>query len=284
MQMPSDPSERIFWGFILSGFILVALVAFMQGHRDLTRQQFRRLFSFRYWWTRDTFVDVGLLCSNGLLKLFLLVPLLGAQLAIALMFARALANGFGDAPQLFLGGFWIIALYSLVFFVLEDASRFGLHLALHKLPLLWHFHKVHHSAEHLTPLTLYRIHPVEMTLYYFRSMLVFGVVTGVFIYLFGPQLSAWEILGVDALGFLFNLAGANLRHSPIWLSFGKLEKWLISPAQHQIHHSAAPEHKDLNFGVCLSCWDRLLGTWQAAGLPRNMVFGLSTRSRRVFSV
>jgi sterol desaturase/sphingolipid hydroxylase (fatty acid hydroxylase superfamily) len=46
-------------------------------------------------------------------------------------------------------------------FVVEDASRFLFHLASHRSPWLWELHKVHHSAEVLTPFTLYRLHPIE---------------------------------------------------------------------------------------------------------------------------
>ena len=61
--------------------------------------------------------------------------------------------------------------------------------------------------------------------------------------------------------FLFNIFGANLRHSHIWFSWGdKLENWFISPAQHQVHHSDNPKHFDTNLGSALAVWDRLGGT------------------------
>ena len=46
-------------------------------------------------------------------------------------------------------------------------------------------------------------------------------------------------------GVLFNFAAANLRHSHIWISFGRFEKIFISPAQHQIHHSV----KEMGFAA-----------------------------------
>jgi sterol desaturase/sphingolipid hydroxylase (fatty acid hydroxylase superfamily) len=108
-----------------------------------------------------------------------------------------------------------------------------------------------------------------------RDALSYGTVTGIFYFLFGSQLSTWDILGVNAFGFLFNLAGANLRHSEIWIHFGRLEPWLISPAAHQIHHSQDPLHYDKNFGVCLAIWDRWWGThYDPRKVMTRLHFGL----------
>jgi sterol desaturase/sphingolipid hydroxylase (fatty acid hydroxylase superfamily) len=59
----------------------------------------------------------------------------------------------------------------------------------------------------------------------------------------------------------FNIFGGVLRHSPVWLSFGPtMERYLISPAMHQIHHSEKVEHFDKNMGGALAIWDRMFGT------------------------
>lgn len=275
---PFDPSRRLFWGFMLSALVLACVTAaWHQGRLDL-RRQLKSLLDRRYWLHRSSLQDVGWLFFNSGLRALVLVPVLGTHLAATVAVAGWLQGTFGDAPALALPFAAIGVGYTLAFFVLEDASRFGLHYALHKVPLLWRFHRVHHSAEILTPLTLYRIHPVEALLYYVRGLIVFGLVSGVFIYLFRNQVHGYDILGVDLLGFLFNTLGANLRHSPVWLSFGRLEAVLVSPAQHQIHHSAAPEHRDTNFGTCLALWDRLAGTWRRAGPPRTLEFGLTARA------
>ena len=149
-------------------------------------------------------------------------------------------------------------------FLAEDFTRFFMHYLYHKVPLLWRFHAIHHSAEHMTPLTLYRIHTIEMILNSCRSLFVIGGISGVFVYVFNGQIQPYTILGVGAFSLLFNLAGANLRHSHVWLGFGRLERWFISPAQHQIHHSSAREHWDKNFGASLAVWDRMFGCWVAS--------------------
>lgn len=276
-----DPGSRLFWGFLVSAGVLAVAALYIDYRQRRSRLPFRRylgraFFSRRYWLNRSTLVDLGCLLGNSLLRVAVVVPLLGSHLAATLVVARFLQGQFGNAPELALPWLAIAGLYTLVFFVLEDLSRFSLHLAMHKVPWLWRLHRLHHSATNLTPLTLHRVHPVEMGFYYLRGLVVFGLVSGVFVYLFGRQLSGLDVLGVDMLGFAFNALGANLRHSHIWLSFGPLERWLISPAQHQIHHSRAPEHRDRNFGTCLALWDRLLGTLVRSGLRRKRLrFGLA---------
>ena len=71
-----------------------------------------------------------------------------------------------------------VLFYSMILFVSDDLSRFVLHRILHRVPLLWRFHQVHHSATEMTPLTFFRIHPVESMLYQTRAILVTGGVAG----------------------------------------------------------------------------------------------------------
>ena len=270
-----EPGRRLFWVFLLSALMLASLVVTWQQRRFDLKGQIKALCNRHYWWQRSTAEDVGWLTANSLIRGLLLVPLLGSHLAATIVVGSALQTTFGDAPELNWSLFWIGAGYTLVFFIAEDFSRFALHRWMHVSPFLWRFHTVHHSATNLTPVTVHRVHPVEMSLYYLRGLMVFGLVSGVFLYLFGGQLHGWEILGVDCLGFLFNALGANLRHTPIWLTFGRFERWFISPAQHQIHHSAAVAHYDKNFGTCLAIWDRLGNSWLPAKGQSVREYGLS---------
>ena len=272
LSAPLDPSKRLFWGCLLSSLVLASVAATIHAGRFDLRAQLGALFDRRYWLNRSTSQDLGLLFLNNAIRLLVLVPIVGSHLALTLATGRFLQANLGDAPSLELPWFAIATIYGLTFFVAEDASRFFLHLAMHRCPLLWRFHRVHHSARILTPLTLFRQHPVEQALYFARGTVVFGVVSGFFIWLFGRHLTTFDILGVDLLGFLFNMAAANLRHSHVWLSFGPLERWFVSPAQHQLHHSR--DHGNVNLGSYLAIWDRILGTSQRAGVKQELVFGL----------
>ena len=145
---------------------------------------------------------------------------------------------------------------------------------MHLNPFLWRFHRIHHSATTLTPITVFRTHPVESLINYCRSSLSLGIISGLFIWSFGQNLQVWDILGVNALGFLFSLLGSNLRHSHIPLNFGLFERWLVSPAQHQLHHSI--DHGHCNLGSFLSIWDRMSGSHLSGTKAVSLRFGLSS--------
>ena len=267
-----DPSKRVYWVYLASALVVASFVVARQEGRFSPLAQLQRLVNPAYWFSRSSLYDVTLMIFNTVMRLGLLVPLFGSHLAITVLVGGTLQEYVGDAPRLELGWFWIASLFSVAFLVVEDASRFGLHVCMHRFDFLWAFHKTHHSATVLTPLTIFRVHPVEHILYFTRSLIVFGTVTGVFVWLFSQRLTGLQILGVDAFGFLFNFAAANLRHSHIWISFGRFEKLFISPAQHQMHHSV--DHANVNLGSVLSIWDGMLGTRQYATRKVAMRFGI----------
>ena len=202
------------------------------------------------------------------------MPFLASHITGSLFIARLLQQNVGDSPDIQLSITTVMVLFSLCYFLFSDFSRFILHVAMHRIPLLWKIHRLHHSATVLTPLTVYRIHPLEMFLYSLRLLFVMSLTAGFFAWLFQGHISGLSILGVDALGFAFNFFGANLRHSHIPLSFGRLERIFISPAQHQIHHSNKTSDYDKNFGTCLALWDRLFNSWRAGKSTQKLRFGL----------
>jgi sterol desaturase/sphingolipid hydroxylase (fatty acid hydroxylase superfamily) len=170
--------------------------------------------------------------------------------------------------------------FALVLFVAWDASRFVLHRAMHRVPLLWRFHQVHHSAEVLTPLTFHRVHPVEALLYETRGVLVSGLIGGVAFWWWQGAATLHTVLGVDAIGLVLNALFGNLRHSHAWIRFpAPVERWFLSPAQHQLHHGAAREENGANFGVWLAVWDRLAGSLRLAGARPPASLGLPSSAR-----
>ena len=84
------------------------------------------------------------------------------------------------------------------------------------------------------------------------------------------------IFGVNVFSFMFLSFGANLRHSHVKLTyFNWLENILISPFQHQIHHSNNAEHYNKNFGSKLAVWDYLFGTLIHSKQVGKIQFGLT---------
>jgi len=166
---------------------------------------------------------------------------------------------FGSSPSLESNLPWML-LYSLVTLLCYDFAFFITHYSFHKIPALWVLHKVHHSAEVLTPLTRYREHFLAGPIWAFNTAIGYGVASGLFAYLFNGDITEATLLNIGFFALLFGFTG-SLRHYhvqmhyPVWLS-----KWLHSPAMHHVHHSYLEKHWDKNFSVITSLWDRLFGT------------------------
>lgn len=268
-----DPSRRVFVPYLLASFVIALSVQVARG-RGLVWGA-RSLVARRVWASRSSRVDVVFLALKGASRAMLFGAVGVSTLAVGALVAGWLRRHLGDSNVHAPRGL-AAALLTLAAFLADDATRFAVHRWMHRAPWLWAFHRVHHSAEALTPFTLYRTHPVEAALNQARGALALGLVTGAGAWLFGPSLRAWEVLGVDAVGFAWTLLGANLRHSHVWLSYGpRVERWLLSPAQHQIHHSADPRHHDRNYGEALAVWDRLAGSLHLTDrAPEPLRFGL----------
>ncbi len=165
---------------------------------------------------------------------------------------------------------------TVVFTLVSDFCVYWVHRWHHEQPVLWPFHAVHHSAEVMTPVTVYRKHPIYDLISDGVSSVFIGLAQGVFLYLFFNDLSTVTIGGANAAYALFNLFGSNLRHSHIWISYGPvLSRILISPAQHQIHHSRDPRHHDKNYGEIFAIWDWMFGTLYVPQTREVLEFGLA---------
>lgn len=263
LAYPFDPSRRIYLAYLLGSLAIVLIwMAAAVARRDsvMAKQLWQRLVSPAIWWHRSARLDYQLMVINPALRLLLLGLFSISLVPVALATESFLADFLGDS-NLTWTSVQVTAAYTLTLFILDDFTRFLLHYLMHKVPWLWSIHRLHHSAEVMTPFTVYRIHPIESLLYSLRMVLTQGLVLGLFFFGFGMNLSVWEIAGANVFTYLFNLAGANLRHSHLWISWGPwLERLFISPAQHQIHHSSDPVHFDRNMGAFLAIWDGLFGS------------------------
>ena len=201
---------------------------------------------------------------NNIIRIFVVLlfgKLLFSAQNISIHMLRFFRTNFGEITPITNDWMTTAIIFTIMSFVILDLFRFIQHYLMHKVPFLWKLHKLHHSAEVLTPITLNRIHPLEMILGMSRTILATAVSSSLFIYAFQVPLHGLDILGVNALGFMFNSLGANFRHSQLPISFGILEYIFISPLQHQLHHSKNHQHHNKNYGVCLSLWDHIFGSF-----------------------
>ncbi|VUD61956.1 hypothetical protein TDB9533_02934 [Thalassocella blandensis] len=124
------------------------------------------------------------------------------------------------------------------------------HRFMHKWPLLWSIHRIHHSDADIDVSTAVRFHPLEIVV----SLAV--------------KLMAIMALGVPPVAvFLFEIllsSFALFNHSNLMLP-NKVDhccrKFFVTPNMHRIHHSQNWQDHNHNFGFALSCWDRLFSSY-----------------------
>ena len=274
-----DPRKRVFWGYLLSAFV-VAVAWLMLANCKSLRASLRIIFDRATWCSPSARADYVLMAANNALML-LLSPQLLAKATVAYLVFEGLHGLFEGRPLVWArAADWHIALLFTTFlFLLDDFARYWVHRWLHTAPVLWSFHRVHHSATVLNPITVFRTHPIEAVLFSIRGAVVQGVCIALFFFLFGDKVTLVAVLGASVFTFLFNALGSNLRHSPVALPFWRpVERVLMSPAQHQIHHSAAPQHHNRNYGVALSLWDWLFGTLCYSEKHQQLVYGLAGKA------
>lgn len=267
-----DRSDRVYVGYLLgAGLLAVAFWAKkVRGKQSLLGY----LFPARIWLHRSALFDVRFMVARALLDAFLLGPLVFGGASLALTIGNQLRQVATPSP--ILPSAVALGLVTFLAFLCEDLARFCMHRLMHQVPALFEIHKVHHSAEVLTPLTVHRTHPIEAVL--MRCTSAIGLASGAAAsaWLLGVPLRLWEILGVQALSLVWNAAGSNLRHSHVFLCYPKfLNRILLSPAAHQIHHSNKHEHFDKNFGAVFSFWDAWAKTLHTPTGEEKLTFGLS---------
>lgn len=170
-------------------------------------------------------------------------------------------------------GFWLHLIYACL---LLDVLNYGLHRAMHKFPMLWRLHALHHSDVSLDVSTTVRHHPLEA--------IVTASIMGIAGALFGC--SAAEVAVYAVLETMVQLlAHADVR-LPRFLE-SVVEGILVTPKFHRMHHSVETSETDSNYGQVFAFWDRLLGTSSglAEGVRAGIEFGLKkfrdARSQRL---
>ena len=149
--------------------------------------------------------------------------------------------------------------------LLLDFSIWLWHLLNHVVPLLWRFHRVHHSDMNMDVSTSNRFHPGEI--------LLSGLVRLAVIHTFGIPLLSYLLFEI-----LVNLS-IQFHHSSIRVHHGFEKVWallLVPPFLHRVHHSVRIRERDANYGVIFSLWDRLFGTLRTEVDQEGIVIGIGS--------
>ena len=271
-------SVRFFWLYFLAGLLMAAIWHARQKQAD---PFYARLLDVQIWTSPSARNDYFVLLINSVFRILLLSLLIANLNVIATWTTEFLRYVGVSGSQTGADSVMVGLALTLALFIARDATRFYMHYMMHKIPALWEFHKVHHSAEVLNFFTSERFHPVEVVISSTMMVTVTAVVNGIFIALFGDSLTPLTVAGANAFWVVGNVFfGGILRHSPYPVGFGPvLERWFISPAMHHIHHSDKPEHFDRNMGGTLTIWDRMAGTHLIAEGQKVDGFGIGEETR-----
>ncbi|WP_010518978.1 sterol desaturase family protein [Croceivirga radicis] len=144
---------------------------------------------------------------------------------------------------------WPVWSQLLVFFILLDFVQWFTHVCLHKFPIFWNFHQVHHSVKEMGFAAHLRYHWMENILY--KPLKTFGVML----------LGGFEPEQAYIVHFIAITIG-HLNHANIKLSYGPLKYIFNNPVMHLYHHAyTLPKGSfGVNFGISLSLWDYIFKT------------------------
>jgi hypothetical protein len=123
----------------------------------------------------------------------------------------------------------------------------------------------------------FRVHPLDSLILANNLALFIGVIGGVAQYALGRKAVSFTLFDQNVLRLLYIYLTAQLQHREIWIPFtGFWGRMFISPARHQLHHSADPAHFNCNMGASLAIWDWLAGSSRMLSVePPGLAFGVS---------
>ena len=272
--------SQVGWLYGLS-FLWTGLGAFLcyrqlRPHNERSFGDFLAfVFPKRVIFHRSARLDICFVVVRRLMQPFAVAPFVFSAAVLGSWIAGTFAAAFGP-PMPVRPSVAPAAVLTLLLLLANDFAYFLVHYLQHRIPFLWEFHKVHHSAPVLIPPTSRRLHPVDDIGRGLFSGLGTAAVSGVFLYLYPVGVTEVTVAGMDAYILLELLVFHNLRHSHLPMRFSPiLESIVISPAMHQLHHSNNSRHHDRNFGFLFAIWDRLFGTLMLPDAEPVCELGLS---------
>ncbi len=149
----------------------------------------------------------------------------------------------------------------LVFFLVSDFIQWITHRMLHRVPLFWNFHKVHHSVKQMGFAAHLRYHWMEPVIY--KSMLYIPLAI----------IGGFSVQDVFIVHF-FAITIGHLNHANLGWDYGFLKYIFNNPKMHIWHHSKQmPNKYGMNFGITLSVWDYIFRTNYVPSDGRDIELG-----------
>lgn len=189
-----NSGSRTYWLFIVASCVVAALLWRPEKQIELIPRE--RLWSRETWFSRSAINDYGIILLNAIF----LAVVADKMSPNPKVLTTSLEQGFGALLPAAPSGISAMAvlaplMLALALFLVDDLVRYLIHYAEHRVPFLWQFHKVHHSATVLNFMTAERHHPVSIFYFSLGIMLGAAAVNGFFLALFGDHLTATTIMG-----------------------------------------------------------------------------------------
>ena len=276
----NDPNQRIFIVYMMTSVIIAYVIYKSAKARMISDEEtfLRFLFPKKVWSHPSAWLDLRYFFFHSFFGKFLIIGLSAWAMALAFRWASGgipITQAAGQSSISTGAGIAISLGFMCVTMLISDLLAWSCHYLQHKSPLLWQFHKVHHSAEVMHPVSNYREHPIDNLFYNIVLGAGYGVILAIAVRVFGYMPDMPTLLGVPLAMLAFNLVGYNLRHSHVWLRWpGKLSMIFPSPAHHHVHHSSHPEHLDKNFAFMFPIWDVIFKTYHMPEDNRDVIFGI----------
>lgn len=262
------PYARTYVPFMIGSYLFAFIV--YRNQRD----EFKKLFDPEIWLHHTTLNEAFIIIigyafiATVIQHVYIFHPTSFSEGTISVLGAIGVKE-FSQTPTILAG-----LLYIVFAILAHEAAYYLAHRLMHKSPALWEFHKVHHSAEVMTPFTSFRQHPVEYAINALFHAVFAGVTAAIFLHLYPSPTSLHFVIQYQLAKVVFLTLGGALAHSHAHISYGLFDKYIISPAMHQVHHSEDPKHYDKNFGFMLICFDRAFGTAYFPDKNERFTFGL----------
>ena len=228
-------------------------------------------------------VDIWLyLLDKGMMPVWVVLFLGSVAPFVERTTISTLTGWFGASPGLEPTVAWRL-FYGLVTVLIADMVFYFTHYMMHKTEIGWAIHKVHHSAQVLTPLTRPREHFIAGPVWALGPAIGLSLSGGIFAWVFGGDITRITVMNVGIFSLLYALNG-NFRHYHVSFRYPRwLEYWLQSPGMHHTHHSYLEKHWDTNLGLVTSIWDRLCGTLYIAERFEETPWGLAPKDQSQYT-
>ena len=281
----ATPKSKVFWVYLLTSFVPCVGYLWVRGRRSSVAAWWRWCFPKRIFLHPSARADyVYYLMNSIVMGAFLGILTISNKEFYELTQSTLARYHFAALPPIPKPHLIQSAVVTVLCALAMDFGLFLAHYLQHKVPLLWEFHKVHHSAAVLTPITVYRMHPVDDIVAGICAGVLGGLTPALLEHFVFPGVHEVRVMGLNPIFMASYVFLYHLRHSHFWLPYPRwLSHFVISPAQHQVHHSKDPRHFDKNMGFIFAMWDHLFGTLYVPAERERLEFGLSEDEEREYS-